>query len=68
MIVSHLNCEKYAFQYHYISLLLLYILCPSDSRLGSTKCSLVLFSNVYYYYIYHSNVFSIFFLRTFPHC
>jgi hypothetical protein len=42
MIVSQLNFQNnFAFQYHYISLLLLYILCPSDSRLGSAKCVLV---------------------------
>jgi hypothetical protein len=45
MIVSHLNLreKKIVFQYHYISLLLLYILCPSDSRFGSAKCALALF-------------------------
>jgi hypothetical protein len=47
IIVSHLNLRKnFAFQYHYISLLLSDVLCPSNSRLDSVKCALVLFYSI----------------------
>jgi hypothetical protein len=51
MIGSHLNLRKnFAFQYNYISLLLLYILCPCDSQLGSAKWPILFssFSNFFY--------------------